>query len=345
MMNDILRDLIDTGDIAAFMDDMLVRTENEKKHNKVVEEILRRMEANDLYLKPEKCVQKVKEINFLGLVIGADNIKMQKEKVLGVLEWPRPKMVKDMQKFLELANYYKQFVKDFSKIAKPLHRLVRKNEKWNWRGEQEKVFEELKQVFTTQPVLVVPDLDKEMRVEVDALEYATGEVLSMRYEDNKWRPVAFISKSLNEAERNYKIHDQEMLAIIRCLEEWRHLLEGVQNKFKIWNDHKNLEYFMSSQKLNYRQARQALYLSRFDFTLKHVPDSSMEKANSLSRDPDQQIGMERNNKDRVLVKKEWLEIRATQVVEIVIEGVDLLEKIKKLDAKDNKVIKVVEEMK
>ena len=103
----------------------------------------------------------------------------------GVLEWPRPKMVKDMQKFLELANYYKQFVKDFSKIAKPLHRLVRKNEKWNWRGEQEKVFEELKQVFTTQPVLVVPDLDKEMRVEVDALEYATGEVLSMRYEDNK----------------------------------------------------------------------------------------------------------------------------------------------------------------
>jgi len=188
-------------------------------------------------------------------VIGADNIKMQKEKVLGVLEWPRPKMVKDMQKFLELANYYKQFVKDFSKIAKPLHRLVRKNEKWNWRGEQEKVFEELKQVFTTQPVLVVPDLDKEMRVEVDALEYATGEVLSMRYEDNKWRPVAFISKSLNEAERNYKIHDQEMLAIIRCLEEWRHLLEGVQNKFKIWNDHKNLEYFMSSQKLNYRQAR------------------------------------------------------------------------------------------
>jgi len=219
-------------------------------------------------------------------VIGADNIKMQKEKVLGVLEWPRPKMVKDMQKFLELANYYKQFVKDFSKIAKPLHRLVRKNEKWNWRGEQEKVFEELKQVFTTQPVLVVPDLDKEMRVEVDALEYATGEVLSMRYEDNKWRPVAFISKSLNEAERNYEIHDQEMLAIIRCLEEWRHLLEGVQNKFKIWSDHKNLEYFMSSQKLNHRQARWALYLSRFDFTLKHVPGSSMGKANSLSRDPD-----------------------------------------------------------
>ena len=167
----------------------------------------------------------------------------------------------------------------------------------------------------------------------------------MRYEDNKWRLVAFISKSLNKAERNYEIHDQEILAIIRCLEEQRHLLEGAQNKFKIWSNHKNLKYFMSSQKLNYRQARQTLYLSRFDFTLKHVLGSSMEKADSLSRCPDQQIGVERDSKDRVLVKKEWLEIRATQVVEIMIERVDLLEKIKRSDAKDNEVIKAVEEIK
>ena len=102
---------------------------------------------------------------------------------------------------------------------------------------------------------------------------------------------------------------------------------------------------MSSQKLNYRQARQALCLSKFDFTLKHVPGSSMGKANSFSRCSDQQIGVKRDNKDRILVKKKWLEIRALQVVEIVIEGVDLLEKIKKSDAKDDKVVKVVEEMK
>jgi len=102
---------------------------------------------------------------------------------------------------------------------------------------------------------------------------------------------------------------------------------------------------MSSQKLNCKQAKWALYLSRFDFTLKHVPGNSMEKVNSLSRCPNWQIGVERDNKNRVLVKKEWLEIRATQVVEIVIEKVDLLEKIKKLNVKDNKVIKAVEEMK
>jgi len=82
----------------------------------------------------------------------------------------------------------------------------------------------------------------------------TGGVLLIKYEDEKWRPVAFISKLLYEAERNYEIHNREMLAIVRCLNEWRHLLEGAQNKFEIWSDHKNLEYFMSSQKLNRKQA-------------------------------------------------------------------------------------------
>jgi len=97
---------------------------------------------------------------------------------------------------------------------------------------------------------VAPDLDKEMRVEADTSEYTIGGILSMKYEDEKWRPVAFISKSLNEVERNYETHNREMLAIIRCLDEWRHLLKGAQNKFEIWSNHKNLEYFMSSQKLN-----------------------------------------------------------------------------------------------
>jgi len=98
-------------------------------------------------------------------------------------------------------------------------------------------------------MLVAPDIDKEMRVEADALEYATGGVLSMKCEDEKWRLVAFISKLLNKIERNYEIHDREMLAIIRCLDEWRYLLEGAQSKFEIWSDHKNLEYFNEQPKV------------------------------------------------------------------------------------------------
>jgi len=94
-------------------------------------------------------------------------------------------------------------------------------------------FKELKRVFTTRPVLVVLDLDKKIRIEVNILKYTTEEVLLIKCENEKWRPVAFISKSLNKAERNYEIHDREILAIIRCLEEWRYLLGDIQGRFEI----------------------------------------------------------------------------------------------------------------
>ena len=143
-MNNILKDLINTGEVVAFMNDILVGTEKEKRHDEIVEKVLRRMEENDLYVKPKKCIWKVREIDFLGLVMGSEGIKMQEEKVAGVLEWLRPKIIKKVQKFLGLANYYRQFIKDFARIAKLMHKLVRKNEKWNWGEEQEKVFEQLK---------------------------------------------------------------------------------------------------------------------------------------------------------------------------------------------------------
>ena len=149
--------------------------------------------------------------------------------------------------------------------------------------EQQKAFEELKRRFTTEPVLAVSDRDQEMRVEADALDYATEGTLSVKGKDRKWRPVAFISKSLSPAERNYEIHNKKMLVVIQCLEDWRYYLEGTKKEFEIWTDHKNLQYFMSSQKLNCRQARWALYLSRFNFILKHVPGKSMGKVDSLSR--------------------------------------------------------------
>jgi len=101
-----------------------------------------------------------------------------------------------------------------------------------------------------EPVLVILDLDKEMRVKADASDFAIGRVLSMKCEDKRWRPVAYISKSLNEAKGNYEIHDKEMLVVIQCLEVWRHFLEGAKDWFEIWTDHKNLEYFMKAQKLN-----------------------------------------------------------------------------------------------
>jgi len=184
-----------------------------------------------------------------------------------------------------------------------MNMLTRKDIKWRWEEEEQAVFDKLKKAFMTRPVLVAPDLDKEFRVEVDALNYATGGVLSIKCSDDLWRPVAFISKSLSDIERNYEIYNKEILAIVRCLEAWRHFLEETVVKFEIWTDHKNLEYFMKAQKLNRQQAKWVLYLSRFDFVLKHIPRTKMEKIDSLSRRPDWKVGVERDNKDETLVKK------------------------------------------
>ena len=250
MMNDLLRDLVVEEKVAVFIDDVMIATETEKEHDEIVEEVLRRLEENNLFVKPEKCVWKVREVEFLGVIIGENGVRMENEKVQGVIEWPVPRNMKDVQKLLGLANYYRWFVKDFATIAKPLHETTRKDKKWNWGEKQQKAFEELKRRFMTEPVLVTPDLNREMRVEADASDFATGGVLSMKCKDEKWRPVAYISKSLNEAERNYEIHNKKMLAIIRCLEAWRYFLEEAKDRFEIWIDHKNLKYFMKAQKLN-----------------------------------------------------------------------------------------------
>ena len=297
MMNELLRDLINTGKVAAFIDNIIVGTDTEEEHKEIVVEVTRRLEENDLYVKPEKYKWKVREVGFLGVVIGLDGIKMEKEKVKGVLDWLTPKYVKDVQKFLGLANYYHQFIQGFASIARPLHDMVKKDRKWEWTEKQEKAFEKLKKRFMQELVLVALDLDKKIRMEVDASDYVTGGVLSMERGDGKWKPVAYLSKSLNETERNYEIHDKEILAIIRGLESWRHLLEGAQFKFEIWTNHKNLEYFMKTQKLNRRQARWALYLSRFHFTLKHVPGTKMGKADGLSWRLDWKVGVEKDNEN------------------------------------------------
>jgi len=131
-----------------------------------------------------------------------------------------------------------------------------------------------------------------------------------------------------------------MLAVIRCLETWRHYLEGVKLKFEIWTDYKNLQYFMANQKLDHRQARWALYLSRFNFTLKHVPGKSIGKADRLSRRPDWQEGVEKDNEDQKLIKPEWI-----RGVETMVKEEDLRKRIKKAQEGDEKIVKAVEELK
>ena len=130
MMNELLRDLINTRKVAAFIDNVIVGTETEEGHDELVVEVIRRLEENDLYVKPEKCKWKVRKVGFLGVVIGPNGIKMEEEKVKGVLDWPTPKCIKDVQKFLRLVNYYHRFIKEFASVARLLHDTVKKDKKW-----------------------------------------------------------------------------------------------------------------------------------------------------------------------------------------------------------------------
>ena len=121
MMNEILRDLINEGKVAAFVDDVLVGTATEEGHEEIVEEVLRRLEENDLYVKPEKYVWKVQKVSFLRVILGEERVEIEKDKVEGVLKWPTPQCVRDVRNFLGLANYYRHFVKDFAKVVLPIN--------------------------------------------------------------------------------------------------------------------------------------------------------------------------------------------------------------------------------
>jgi len=177
-------------------------------------------------------------------------------------------------------------------------------------------FEDLKMAVTTAPVLMSPQDLELFRVEANSLDFATEAVLSQQLTaDGKWHPVAFYSKSLSSVERNYEIHDKEMLAIIHALEEWRHFLKGATHPVEIWTDHKNLEYFMMAKKLNRRQACWSLHLARFDFLLHHCLERTMGKPDALSRRADHRNGA-LDNKNIVLLQPEFLVVCALEGVEL-----------------------------
>ena len=198
------------------------------------------------------------------------------------------------------------------------------------------------------PLTALPNNSRPYQVEADSSDFATGVVLSQQsLEDEKWHPVTFLSKSLSSVERNYEIHDKEMLAIVRALEEWRHFLEGAEHQVEIWTDHKNLEYFMSAKKLNRRQARWSLLLARFDFLLHHRPGKSMGKSDALSRRSDHGIGTG-DNQNLTLLTPDLFAIRALEGLQVAGEEKDILKEIRhEMEAEDQEevVVKAVKELK
>ena len=283
MMNEIFVDMILEGVVVVYLDDILIFTKTLDEHREITRWVLGRLVAHELFLQPEKCEFEKTCIEYLGLIISENHVEMDPVKVAGVAEWPQPTNKREVQSFLGFANFYHRFIQDFSHHTRPFFDLTRNDQKWKWDLPEVTAFQKLKEAITSAPVLTTPADNRPFRIEAYSSDFATRAVLSqLSAEDEKWHPVAYLSKSLSKMERNYEIHDKEMLAIIRTLEEWRHFLEGAPDKFKIWMDYKNLEYFMSAKKLNSRQARWSLTLAWFDFVMHHRPGKTMGKSDALS---------------------------------------------------------------
>ncbi|KAL2087157.1 hypothetical protein ACEWY4_018216 [Coilia grayii] len=197
---------------------------------------------------------------------------------------PLPDNRKRLQQFLGFANFYRRFIQNYSSVAAPLTALTSVKKAFVWTPTAEVAFTALKDRFTSAPILLVPDPDRQLIVEVDASDVGVGAVLSQRSaEDNKLHPCAFFSRRLSPAEQNYDIGDRELLAVKLALKEWRHWLEGASVPFLVWTDHRNLQYIRSAKRLNPRQSRWSLFFARFNFTLSYRPGSRNTKPDALSR--------------------------------------------------------------
>src|SRR5271163_1772770 len=325
MMDDIFEDMISKGKAIVYLDNILIFNQTLEEHREMVKGAVKILHKHNLFLKPEKCEFKWTEVEYLGIIISHNSVQMDPVKVSGVADWPVPTNKKEVQSFLGFTNFYRRFIHH----ARPLFNLTKNDVEWKWDLDERTAFELLKGKIISAPILALPDNSAPFRIEADSSDFATGAVLSQQSsEDEKWHPVAYLSKSLSPVERNYDIHDKEMMAVIRALEEWRHVLEGTEHRFEVWMDHKNLEYFMKAKKLNHRQARWSLFLARFDFIMHHRLGKSMGKPDALSQRVDHGSGT-KDNENIVLLTPDFFVVHALEGMELVGEERDALKEIRR----------------
>lgn len=279
LMQQLFHNLLDKF-VVVFLDDILVYSKTEAEHKEHLHQVLEILRKNHLYAKLQKCQLFKRSVTFLGHVLDENGLSMEQDKIKAIQEWPRPKNKKEILSFLGLAGYYRRFVKNFSQLASKMTELLKDKVQWNWSDVVEQSFLSLKRAITTAPVLRSPDQSKSFIVTTDASRFAVGAELSQEHE-GKLYPVAFMSKKLSPAERNYPTHEQELLAVILAIHEWKCYLDG--QKFHVLTDHKSLIYLKKQSHLSPRQTRWMEFLSQFSFDIQYKPGHTNTVANALSR--------------------------------------------------------------
>ncbi len=282
MMNSIFSQHLDSF-VIVFLDDILIYSKTEQQHAQHVEQVLALLKQHKLYANPEKCEFFKQRIGFVGHEVSAEGVHMEPAKVKAIQDWPMLQNAKEVRQFLGLAGYYRRFVHRFSAICAPLTDLLHETSEWKWTQREKTAFDALKQAISSAPVLLLPDESKPYTVMTDASGFAIGAALCQD-QGRGLQPIAFLSQKMLSAERNYPVHEQELLAVICALKTWRHYLYGEQ--FTIETDHESLQYLQTQPQLSKRQIRWLETLSQFTYTMQYKKGKDNIVADALSRRPD-----------------------------------------------------------
>ena len=279
LMECVLRGL--TWEIALiYLDDVLVYSRTFDAHLEHLRLVFNRFREAGLKLKPSKCHFGQKKVKFLGHVISKDGVLPDPDKVSAIKEYPVPRSVKDVRAFLGLANYYRKFVKDFAKIAGPLHDLTKKGLKFQWSDACQSAFETLKEALTQAPILAYPDFTLEFTLATDASDHGLGYVLG-QVQNGREVVIAYGGRKLLPAEKNYSVTEREALAVVAGIKHYQHYLYGAH--FKVLTDHSAVRLLMSLKMPFGRLARWALLLQQYDFEIIHRAGVSNGNADALFR--------------------------------------------------------------
>ena len=266
-----------------YLDDIVCFSPDIEQHISDLQEIFCRLRQAGLTVNAEKCQFACQEMKYLGHVVSSDGLKMDPEKVSTIVDYPQPRSVKELERFLGMVGWYQKFIPGFSDIAAPLHRLKKKGVAWDWTADCTLAFQTLKERLLSEPILGYPDEESRFAVHTDASNVGIGAVLTQQQQSGI-RTIAYASRSLSTAERNYSTTEKECLAVVWALEKWRPYLEG--RDCRVVTDHQALCWLFRKKKQNGRLARWILRLQDFRFQVIYRPGQQHHVPDALSRIPE-----------------------------------------------------------
>jgi hypothetical protein len=283
-MNDVFFDYLDDF-LFAYINNILIFNNSKAKYIKHVKQMLQRLKNAKLQANINKCEFSIHEIKYLNLIVRRNEIKMNSKKIEIILQWSISQNLKQIQKFSKFRNFYRRFIKNFAKIIKSLIKLIQKNVIFNWNETCKIAFELSKKTVVEASILAHFDFKKQIYIKNDFFDFVSAEVLSQIKKNDELYSVTFFLKNFASIACNYKIHDKELLTIVRCFEQWR--LELLFTEFdvsiKVLTNHKNLKYFIITKQLNVVKINEFNFLQIFISLSRICSKNRMKKLTHWSK--------------------------------------------------------------